>query len=241
MSQDLNNLLEKTKQLIEQEKYQDVLDLLNKEIKNPLYDLDEQKIIQDRINVLNKFLKQISIDIRWEKADKNGLIKIFNTEGYEIAVLDKLFDKFGSSLTNTDYLKLQQVFLDDSVSNEMKVAYLNLFKDYGVNYKFDYHNTCTNKTFKVDVSKDFSLESNDLLFALQDKLNALYFKETSKENLAKQIVNSIYCYYFNTFDLIPYEVEDLFNKLVDYIEHAFAPIYKVDKEFSDWINLMLGQ
>ena len=47
---------------------------------------------------------------------------MFNSDGYEIAVLDKLFERFADSITKTDCIKLGQVLLDDSVSNEMKIT-----------------------------------------------------------------------------------------------------------------------
>jgi len=237
----LNELIEQTAKLIEQEEYDKALDLLKEELKNPLYTLEQQEVIKTRILALNKFIKQISIDTRWNKADKNELIKIFNSEGYEYAVLNVLFDKFEKDLNPTDFLKLQQVFLDDSVSNETKVSILNYFKDSKVNHIFDYHNTLIDKTFKVDVSKDFSLYTSDLLYKVSDQLSALYFKETSKDTLAQQIVNAIYYYYFGDFKQIPYDYDTLFNSIVDYVDRAFDNITPVNKEFSDWINKILEQ
>ncbi|MCQ2957215.1 MAG: DUF3196 family protein [Mycoplasmoidaceae bacterium] len=158
---------------------------------------------------------------------------MFNSEGYEIAVLDKLFERFGSSLNKADLIKLGQVFLDDSVSNEMKITYLNLFKDYEVKHVFDYHNTVQNHTFKIDVSKDFSLQSFEKLFKVQDKLAAMFFKETSKEQLANQIMNGIYSYYFNDYSKIKYSADELFDKIANYVERAFNNIYPEDKKFSE--------
>jgi len=241
MENNLNKLLIETADLIKQGKHEQAYSLLNSELHNPLYSLQEQDIIKDRISALSKFIKQISIDMRWDKADKNELIKIFNSEGYEMPVLDLLFEKFSRQLKSSDYLKLQQVFLDDSVSNEMKVTYLNIFKDYDVKHTFDFHNTLIDKTFKVNVSKDFSLYTSELLYKVNDQLSALYFKETSKETLAKQIVNAIYYYYFGDFKQIKYDYDTLFNSIVDYVDHAFDNITPVNKEFAAWINKILEQ
>ncbi len=157
---------------------------------------------------------------------------MFNSEGYEIAVLDKIFERFGKDLTNTDFIKLNQVLLDDSISNEMKITYLNMFKDYEVKHTFDYHNTITNQSFKIDTSKDFSLQAFEQLFKVQDKLAALFFKETSKEQLANQIMNAIYAHYFNDYSHLEYSGEDLFDKIANYVERAFNNIYPEDKKFS---------
>lgn len=157
---------------------------------------------------------------------------MFNSEGYEIVVLDKLFERFANDLNKADLLKLGQVLLDDSISNEMKITYLKIFKDYEIKHKFDYHNTNTNKTFKVDTAKDFSITSFEKLFKVQDKLAAMFFKETSKEQLANQIVNAIYCHYFNDYSEIKYSQEQLFDKIANYVERAFNNIYPEDKEFS---------
>lgn len=241
MQKEINKLLETTAKLIESEKYEEALDMLKEESKNPLYSLSEQEVIKNRIVALNKFLKQLSIDIRWAKANKNDLIKMFNSEGYELPLLDLLFEKHAKEITNTDLIKLNQILLDDSVSNEMKVTVLNIFKDYDIEHTFDFVNTLIGKTFKVDTRKDFSPASNDLIFMVGDKLATLYFKETSKETMAKQIVNAIYYYYFGGFDQIEYSYDELFNNIVDYIEHAFLQDYKVDSKFNEWINKILNQ
>ncbi len=165
---------------------------------------------------------------------------MFNFEGYEIAVLDKLFERFSGSLNNADFIKLGQVFLDDSVSNEMKITYLNIFKDYEIKHIFDYHNTNTNKTFKVDTSKDFSIMNFEKLFYVQDKLAALFFKETSKEKLANQLIAAIYFYYFNDYSDIKYTQDELFDNIVNYVERAFNNIYPENTKFSNWINKILN-
>lgn len=239
MDKSLIALLEKTQKLIENKQEDLALKLLEDDLKNPLYSLQDQDIIRTRIETLKKFITQTNIDTRWAKANKNELIKIFNTEGYEIGVLDKLFDKFGDSLTKTDYLKLQQVFLDDSVSNEMKITILNILKDYDVKHTFSYHNTVLNKTFDVDLTKDFSISHNETIFKIYDKLQALYFKETSKEQLAKQIIFAIYYYFFGDYKQIPYSYDDLFNNIVDYVDHAFNSITPAGDKFANWLNKIL--
>lgn len=239
MDNSLVVLLKKTEKLIKDKKEDLALEMLQEELKNPLYSLQDQDVIRSRIENLKKFIVQTNIDARWAKADKNELIKIFNTEGYEIGVLDKLFDKFGDSLTKTDYLKLQQVFLDDSVSNEMKITILNVLKDYEVKHTFTYHNTILNKTFEVDLTKDFSICHDETIFKIYDKLQALYFKETSKEQLAKQIIFAIYYYYFGDYKQIPYSYDDLFNNIVDYVDHAFNSIVPANDKFASWLNKIL--
>lgn len=235
----LLSLLKKTEQLIKDKKEVEALKELQKEIKNPLLTLEDQEIIQARISRLEKFIKQTNVDERWAKANKNELIKIFNTEGYEIAALDKLFEKFEKTIDKTDLLKLQQVFLDDSVGNELKIAFLRIFKEYGIKHKFNFHNTNINKTFEVDLNKDFSIGMDETIFKIYDKLQALYFKETSKDQLAKQIIHAIYYYYFGDFKKIPYSYDDLFNNIVDYVEHAFNSISPLNNDFSKWLNKIL--
>lgn len=239
MESSLLTLLKTTEKLIEEKKETEALKMLQDDLKNPLYTLEEQDIIQARINRLEKFIKQTNVDAKWASASKNELIKIFNSEGYEVAVLDKLFDKYGNELDKTDFLKLQQVFLDDSVSNEMKIAYLNFFKDSDVKHTFTYHNTNINKTFEVDLTKDFSIGMDETIFKIYDKLQALYFKETSKDQLAKQIIYAIYYYYFGDYKQIPYDYDKLFNHIVDYVEHAFNSVSPASGEFANWINKIL--
>ncbi len=239
MESNLLKLFKTTEQLIKDKKEDQALVMLEEDLKNPLYTLEEQEMIQVRINALKKFITQTNVDARWAKASKNDLIKFFNTEGYEIALLDKLFDKYGKDLNEADYLKLQQVFLDDSVSNEMKVTFLNVFKDYDIKHTFTFHNTNTNKTFKVDLTKDFSIGQDEMIFKIFDKLQALYFKETSKDQLAKQIIYAIYYYYFGDYKKIPYKYDDLFNNIVDYVDHAFNSISPANNEFSEWLNKIL--
>lgn len=239
MESSLLKLIKTTEQLIKDKKEDQALKLLEDDLKNPLYTLEEQEMIQVKINALKKFIKQTNVDERWAKATKSDLIKYFNNEGYEIALLDKLFDKYGKDMNETDYLKLQQVFLDDSVSNEMKITYLNIFKDYDVKHTFKYHNTNMNITFDIDLTKDFSIGMDETIFKIYDKLQALYFKETSKDQLAKQIIYSIYYYYFGDYKKLPYSYDDLFNHIVDYVEHAFNNISPASGEFADWLNKIL--
>lgn len=240
MENNLTQLLKEAEKLIKAEKDDEALTLLKSELKNPLYSLREQEELKNKISTLEKFLKQNKWALQLNKADKNTLIKMFNTEGYEIVVLDKLFEKFGNNLTKSDLIKLGQVLLDDSISNEMKITYLNIFKDYEVKHIFDYHNTITGRDFKVDTAKDFSISNFEKLFKVQDKLAAMFFKETSKEQLAGQIMNAIYYHYFDDYSEVKYSQDELFDKVANYVERAFNPIYPEDKEFSNWINKILG-
>lgn len=239
MENNLKELLIETEKLIKSEQEDKALDLLKSELNNPLWSLKEQEDIKSKITLLQKFLRQNEWALKLHKADKNTLIKMFNSEGYEIVVLDKLFEKFGNQLNKADLIKLGQVLLDDSISNEMKITYLKMFKDYNVKHSFDYHNTITGKTFKIDTATNFDIESFENLFKVQDKLAALFFKETSKEQLANQIMNGIYYYYFNDYSEIKYTPEELFDKIANYVERAFNNIYPEDKKFSAWINKIL--
>lgn len=239
MANNLESLLKQTEKLISSEKETQALDLLKSELRNPLYSLKEQDIIQEKIRLLERFLNQNNWAIKLNTADKNTLIKMFNADGYEIAVLDKLFERFASQITQTDCIKLNQVLLDDSTSNETKITYLNLFKDYDIKHVFDYHNTITGKTFKVDTNSDFGITNYEKIFTVYDKLSALFFKETSKEQLANQIIKAIYFYYFNDYSDIKYSSDELFDKIANYVERAFNSIYSEDKEFSQWINKVL--
>jgi hypothetical protein len=188
MKNTINDLLTKTASLINEDKYDDALQLLKSEINNPLFSLVEQKNIIDRIKKLENFIKQYNLKIRLNNATKNELIKMFNSDGYSIEVLGALFDKYKNELRTNDFLKLQQVFLDDGISNEMKIVYLQLFKDYEIKHIFNFHNTHINKTFKINLAENISIESNELLYKVLDQVQALFFKETSKENVAKQVI-----------------------------------------------------
>ncbi len=241
MKNTINDLLTKTASLINEDKYDDALQLLKSEINNPLFSLVEQKNIIDRIKKLENFIKQYNFKIRLNNATKNELIKMFNSDGYSIEVLGALFDKYKNELRTNDFLKLQQVFLDDGISNEMKIVYLQLFKDYEIKHIFNFHNTHINKTFKINLAENFSIESNELLYKVLDQVQALFFKETSKENVAKQVIWAIYYYYFGGFELIKYNYEELTQHVIDFIDNAFNNITPVDKKFLEWINKILSK
>lgn len=241
MKNNINDLLTKTANLIKENKYDDALQLLKSEINNPLFSLVEQKNIIDRIKKLENFIKQYNLKIRLNNATKNELIKMFNSDGYSIDVLGTLFDKHKNELITNDFLKLQQVFLDDGISNEMKIVYLQLFKDYEIKHIFNFHNTHINKTFKIDLAENFSIESNELLYKVLDQVQALFFKETSKESVAKQVIWAIYYYYFGGFELIKYNYEELTQHVIDFIDNAFNNITPVDKKFLEWINKILSK
>ena len=211
----INELLSKTANLIKINKYDDALQLLKSEIKNPLYSLSEQKIINDRIKKLQNFVNHYNFKIHLSIATKDELIKMFNFNGYSIEVLGVLFDKYKNELLESDFLKLQQVFLDDSISNETKIVYLQLFKDYEIKHVFDFHNSNTKKIFKINLTKNFSIESNELLYKTLDQVQALYFKETSKESVAKHII--------------------------DFADNAFNNMTPVDKKFLAWVNKILAK
>ena len=188
MENTINKLLSKTADLIKANQHDDALQLLKLELKNPLFSLSEQKIITDRIKKLENFIKQYNFKTQLTNASKEQLIKMFNLRGYSVEVLGVLLDKYKNQLIENDFLKLQQVFLDDAISNEMKVVYLQLFVDYEIKYVFNFHNSLINKSFKIDLNKKFSIESNELLYKVLDQIQALYFKETSKESVAKQVI-----------------------------------------------------
>jgi len=239
MEKNLEKIINLTKKLISEEKYEQALEILKEEKTNPLNDLTTQSVLEDRFDKLVKFMKQNELAIKWNKADKSTLIKYFLTEGYEFQVLSLLLEKYGKDLTVADYYRLQQVLLDDSIPNESKLQYLKMFKDEGIKFKFQFHNANTNATFEVDTSKEFDIYEFEELFSVYDKLEALYFKEVSKDNLAKQLINTIYYYYFNDYSKLEYKGDDLFNNIVDYIENAFNSIYPLNTKFGNWINKLM--
>ena len=221
------------KELILAEKESEALALLMKEQNNPLFNLEQQNLINTMIVQLTKFIKQKEQSYFLASSSKADLIKMFLTKNYDLVVLDCLLQKFAKTFDQKDFLKLQTIFLDENITNDLKINFLNIFKNYDIDYEFVFANNNFNKTTKINPSSQFQIIDNDLMRKVSSDLQAMFFKETTKENIANQIISKIYCYYFNHFDEIKYSPIELFDHIVNFIEYSFNSAYKVDKQFLD--------
>lgn len=230
---------EQIKQLIVAEKESEALALLMKERNNPLFNIEQQNMINTMIIQLTKFIKHKEQNNFLATSSKADLLKMFITKDYDLVVLDTLLQRFAKSFDQKDFLKLQTIFLDENINNDLKINFLNIFKSYDLDYDFVFVNNNFKKTTKVNPKGSFQIIDNDLMHKVSRDLQAMFFKETTKENIANQIINKIYVYYFNHFDEIKYSPTELFDHIVNFIEYSFNSSYKVDPHFLNWLKKIL--
>lgn len=240
MKNEFKEIQEKTKKLITEENYSLALEMLMEEVTNPLFNLDEQNIINRQITSLTSFINQLNQYKIIENASKSDLIKLFLSSNYELTILNQLLEKYAAELNQNDLLRLNNIFLDENLSNEIKVNFLNIFKDFNIVYNFKFFNFNINQTFNINSKDDFEVENYETLKYIIDYVESLYFKETNKENIGIQLIHAIYYYYFNRYESISYQPSDLANNLIDLIEHTFNSQYEVDKEFLNWITKIIN-
>lgn len=233
------NFHDQIKKLILSEKESEALALLMQEQKNPLFNIEQQNMINTMIIQLIKFIKQKEQSNFLANSSKADLLKMFITKCYDLVILDTLLQKYAKSFEQNDFLKLQTVFLDENISNDLKINFLNIFKSYDLDYDFVFLNNNFSKTTKINPQSQFQIVDNDLMRKVSQDLQAMFFKETTKENIANQIVNKIYSYYFNHFDEIRYSSTELFDQIVNFIEYSFNSAYKVDQHFFNWLKKIL--
>lgn len=227
------NFHEQVKKLIVAEKESEALALLMQEQKNPLFNIEQQNMINTMIIQLTKFIKQKEQSNFLSSSSKADLLKMFITKDYDLVILDTLLQKYAKTFDQKDFLKLQTIFLDENIANDLKINFLNIFKSYDLNYDFVFLNNNFKKTTRINPQSQFQIIDNDLMRKISQDLQAMFFKETTKENIANQIVNKIYTYYFNHFNEIKYSPTELFDHIVNFIEYSFNSAYKVDQHFLD--------
>lgn len=238
MNKEFQNFQDLIKELLNTDQYLKALDLLTDQSTNPLLNLQEQNIINTQLNGLLDFIKQNKNSEQINSYDKDKLIKAFLNKDYSLTILDVLLTKFIKQLTNNDYMMLNQVFLDQTIENNLKIIFLNIFKDWNINFEFNYFNNKTQKTFKINPVANFDLIDVIFLNRVYLDLTDLFFKDISKQNMAIQILIAIYNYYFFEYDF-QYDNNQLMHNIADFVEYTFNNLYPIDQSFLKWINKIM--
>lgn len=232
MSNSFVLITNRVKKLINEEKYHEALKILVEEAKNPLFSINQQLLINLQIKDLTSFIKQKKENLLINSLSKNQLIDLFLSTKYNLELLEELFKKHLNKFDTNDYLKLQNIFLDAKLDNTLKINFLKIFKNYNIDYDFNFLNTMTKTMFKINPKDNFNLNNYDNLFKLTTNLEIIFYKEVVKSNIAKQIINQIYTYFFNDYKKIKYTSLVLFDHIVNFIEHAFNNKYPIDEDFA---------
>ena len=240
MSNGFTLINNRIKEMIDKERYHEALALLMEESKNPLFSNDQHLLINLQIKNLTNFIKQKKESSFVNSLSKGQLIDLFLSKKYNLELLEELFKKHLDKFETCDYLKLQNVFLDERLDNTLKINFLKIFKNYSIDYDFDFLNTMTKSKFRINPKNNFNLDNYDNLFKLATDLEIIFYKDVVKSNIAKQIINRIYTHFFNDYEKIEYSPVVLFDHIVSFIEHAFNSKYPIDKKFAIWIKNILN-
>lgn len=233
MSNDFTLITNRIKKMIDEERYHEALVLLMEEVKNPLFSSNQQLLIKLQIKNLTDFIKQRKENLFINSLSKNQLIDLFLSKKYNLELLEELFKKHSDKLETDDYLKLQTIFLDAKLDNMLKINFLKIFKNYNIDHDFDFLNAMTKSIFKINPKNNFNIDNYDIIFKLATDLEIIFYKDIAKSNIAKQIVNRIYTYFFNDYKKIEYSSIVLFDHIIDFVEHAFDNKYPIDENFSN--------
>ena len=240
MNNNFTLITNRVKKMIDEERYREALTLLMEESKNPLLSNDQQLLINLQIKNLTHFIKQRNENLFINSLSKSQLIDLFLSKKYNLELLEELFRKYLDNFETEDYLKLQNIFLDEQLDNILKINFLKIFKNYNIDYDFDFLNTITKSKFKINPKNNFNLDNYDNLFKLATNLEIIFYKDVAKSNIAKQIINRIYTHFFNDYGKIEYSSIVLFDHIVNFIEHAFNSKYPIDEKFAIWIKKILS-
>ena len=240
MSNDFTLISNRIKKMIDKGQYREALSLLMEESKNPLFSNNQHLLINLQIKNLTHFIKQQEESSFINSLSKSQLIDLFLSKKNNLELLEELFKKYLDNFETNDYLKLQNIFLDERLDNTLKINFLKIFKNYNIDYDFDFLNTMTKSKFRINPKNNFNLDNYGSLFKLATDLEIIFYKDVAKSNIAKQIINRIYTHFFNDYEKIEYSPIVLFDHIVNFIEHAFNSKYPIDEKFAIWIKNILN-
>ncbi len=240
MSNDFTLINSRIKKMIDKGQYREALSLLMEESKNPLFSNNQHLLINLQIKNLTHFIKQQEESSFISSLSKSQLIDLFLSKKNNLELLEELFKKYLDNFETSDYLKLQNIFLDERLDNTLKINFLKIFKNYNIDYDFDFLNTMTKSKFRINPKNNFNLDNYGSLFKLATDLEIIFYKDVAKSNIAKQIINRIYTHFFNDYEKIEYSPIVLFDHIVNFIEHAFNSKYPIDEKFAIWIKNILN-
>lgn len=240
MSNDFTLINSRIKKMIDKGQYREALSLLMEESKNPLFSNNQHLLINLQIKNLTHFIKQQEESSFINSLSKSQLIDLFLSKKNNLELLEELFKKYLDNFETNDYLKLQNIFLDERLDNTLKINFLKIFKNYNIDYDFVFLNTMTKSKFRINPKNNFNLDNYGSLFKLAIDLEIIFYKDVAKSNIAKQIINRIYTHFFNDYEKIEYSPVVLFDHIVNFIEHAFNSKYPIDEKFVIWIKNILN-
>ena len=170
----------RVKKLINEEKYHEALAILTDATKNPLFSNDQQLLIVLQIKELTNFIKRKRENLFINSLSKNQLIDLFLSTKFNFELLDELFKKHLDKFETSDYLKLQNIFLDAKLDNTLKINFLKIFKNYNIDYDFNFLNAMTKTIFKINPKDNFNLDNYDIIFKLATDLEIIFYKDVAK-------------------------------------------------------------
>ncbi len=231
-----NNIFAKIDELTRNEKYNEVVDLIMSEIKNPLYTLNEQELLNNALSIAvkNKNDKKLTVS-------KKDLMNEYLSNHYNRYTFETLIAEFAQELTEREWQIIGQIFLDNEIDNQTKLSYFDTIISAcaNPNMEFNFYNNFTQNMFKINTKSTYSISSFAHFSEALNKLSNYYFKDVSKFKMGQKVVNDLFFAYF--FDCkFKYYNSGLGANIIEFIKFCFQENNNVDKDFIEFIAAITG-
>ncbi len=221
--------------LIDQKKYQEALEIVSAEIAAPYIPKEYIDNFEQLYITLSERVNVEAIEKKYNSMEKSQLlIEAYNGKVLNVNVLSFFLAKFSSELDKLDFVVLEQMFANKSISNDLKIFALEQIKLCEINHTFQFYNNMTNKELTIESSSNFEIDQDMYYVYITKFLEKELFKEPSLMPLASYTLKLCYEYYFGSRP--PYTKQELGENILMYIRSHFNDSIKPDKNFLAWIN-----
>lgn len=233
-------ILKQAEDLINNKEYKKALEIISSEISAPYIPGEYINRFESLYVSLTEKVNIEEIEKKYNSMTKNQLlIYAYDGRKLEINVFSFFLAKFKDQIDNLDFAIIEQIFLNKSISNDVKIFALEQIKLSEINHDFDFLNNITNMESKINSQSAFELNESPFYIYVNNKIEEALFKEPSLKPLAEYIVRLCYEYYFGSCP--PYSKDELASNIVDYVTSFFNDNLKNQKqEFVNWINLLFS-
>ncbi len=226
------DIVEKVLKLVNEEKYEEAIDVLNEE-------LDQPYIPTDFFHNLN----QIKNDIELQLKENNYNKKVSNLSKLEIwnLVYDEkkhkfdevyfnvLLSKFNDELDEIDLSIINKIFNDKRVDNVSKSIMINNLRDLKVNHTFKIYNNFLDETFKFNPIVNLELDRQ--VVELANKIEEVYLKNPSKSEIALSLLQVLATKFMPI--KIKFDNNDIINSVVNITNSLFSEEDIIENEISN--------
>lgn len=227
-----NKILDKAKLLISEEKYQEALEIVNEEIEQPYIPIKFYDIFHELKYEIMSVLYNHKIENKyWIKSPSELLKIIINSNVFIIEYWEVFLDKLEIQEEEIDkYFDLiNEIFKSNKLENTDKFYILQSLIDLSVNHEFDFKNSYSNLSIKINPSTIIEEMKNSKYTLAIESLYNYFFKDITKFNFSQNILHYVQDYYFPEFPFS--SLDSLVKSIINYVDNVMF-----DENKDNWIE-----